>query len=69
MDKYEEVAEIGTGAYGTVYRARDLQNEGKLVALKRIRVKNNEDGMPISTIREIALLKRLATFANPNIVK
>uniref|UniRef100_A0A8C4SFY3 Protein kinase domain-containing protein n=1 Tax=Erpetoichthys calabaricus TaxID=27687 RepID=A0A8C4SFY3_ERPCA len=31
--QYEPVAEIGGGAYGTVYKARDLQS-GKFVALK-----------------------------------
>lgn len=68
--KYEEVAEIGTGAYGTVYKARDLQNEGKFVALKRVRVVlNSEEGMPLSTIREISLLKQIDHFAHPNVVR
>ena len=68
--KYEEVAEIGNGAYGTVYKARDLQNEGRFVALKRVRIVNNGDeGMPLSTIREIALLKQIDNFAHENVVR
>lgn len=68
--KYEEVAEIGNGAYGTVYKARDLQNEGRFVALKRVRIVNNGDeGMPLSTIREIALLKQIDNFAHKNVVR
>ena len=67
--KYEEVAEIGTGAYGTVYKARDLQNEGRFVALKRVRILNSEEGMPLSTIREISLLKQIDHFAHPNVVR
>ncbi|XP_073519366.1 cyclin-dependent kinase 4 isoform X2 [Phyllobates terribilis] len=73
MDKqingqYERVAEIGVGAYGTVYKARDLQS-GKFVALKNVRVQTNENGLPLSTVREVALLKRLEHFDHPNIVK
>lgn len=67
--KYEEVAEIGTGAYGTVYKARDLLNEGRFVALKRVRILNSEEGMPLSTIREISLLKQIDHFAHPNVVR
>ncbi|CAH3129199.1 unnamed protein product [Porites lobata] len=68
--KYEEVAMIGNGAYGTVYKARDLQNEGRFVALKRVRIiVNSEEGMPLSTIREIALLKQIDNFSHENIVR
>ena len=67
--KYEELAEIGNGAYGTVYKARDLQNEGRFVALKRVRIVNSEEGMPLSTIREIALLKQIDHLCHPNIVR
>lgn len=67
--KYEEVAEIGNGAYGTVYKARDLQNEGRFVALKRVRIVNSEEGIPLSTIREIALLKQIDNFSHENIVR
>lgn len=66
---YEEVAEIGNGAYGIVYKARDLQNEGRFVALKRVRIVNSEEGMPLSTIREIAFLKQIDNFAHENIVR
>lgn len=58
-----------TGAYGTVYRARDLANPGRIVALKKVRVALTEDGVPMSTLREIALLKQLDAFQHPNIVK
>lgn len=57
------------GAYGTVYKARDLNNPGKIVALKKVRVALTEDGVPMSTLREIALLKQLDAFQHPNIVK
>ncbi|KAG2468206.1 cyclin-dependent kinase 4 [Polypterus senegalus] len=66
--QYEPVAEIGGGAYGTVYKARDLQS-GKFVALKSVRVQRDQDGVPLSTLREVTLLKQLEQFDHPNIVK
>ncbi|XP_023688041.1 cyclin-dependent kinase 4 [Paramormyrops kingsleyae] len=66
--QYERVAEIGGGAYGTVYKARDRQS-GQFVALKSVRVQTNQDGLPLSTVREVALLKRLEQFEHPNVVK
>lgn len=66
---YEEVALIGSGAYGTVYKARDLANKGEMVALKKVRIPLTEDGVPISLIREISLLKQLENFAHPNVVR
>ncbi|XP_077060669.1 cyclin-dependent kinase 4 [Siphateles boraxobius] len=65
---YEPVAEIGGGAYGTVYKARD-RDSGQFVALKSVRVQTNQDGLPLSTVREVALLKRLEQFDHPNIVR
>ncbi|KAM9813276.1 cyclin-dependent kinase 4 [Neosynchiropus ocellatus] len=66
--QYERVAEIGGGAYGTVYKARDIES-GKFVALKSVRVQTNQNGLPISTVREVALLKRLEQFDHPNVVR
>ncbi|XP_064362141.1 cyclin-dependent kinase 6 isoform X2 [Dromaius novaehollandiae] len=67
--QYECVAEIGEGAYGKVFKARDLKNGGRFVALKRVRVQTSEEGMPLSTIREVAVLRHLETFEHPNVVR
>lgn len=67
--QYECVAEIGEGAYGKVFKARDLKNGGRFVALKRVRVQTGEEGMPLSTIREVAVLRHLETFEHPNVVR
>lgn len=67
--QYEEVSLIGKGAYGVVYKGRDLKNEGQFVAMKMIRIQNTEEGMPMSAIREIALLKQLEAYEHPNIVR
>ncbi|KAB1269425.1 Cyclin-dependent kinase 4 [Camelus dromedarius] len=69
--RYEPVAEIGVGAYGTVYKARD-PHSGHFVALKSVRVPNgggSGGGLPISTVREVALLRRLEAFEHPNVVR
>ncbi|XP_014814998.1 PREDICTED: cyclin-dependent kinase 4 [Calidris pugnax] len=68
MAQYEPVAEIGVGAYGTVYKARDRAS-GRFVALKNVRVTGTENGLPLSAVREVALLKRLEHFDHPNIVR
>ena len=50
-------------------RARDREKDGEIVALKRLRVQSSEEGMPLATVREIALLKQLERFDHPNIVR
>ena len=57
------------GAYGTVYKAKDLSNNGHVVALKKVRVPLTDDGVPMSTLREIALLRQLDQYEHPYIVR
>nr|XP_054496516.1 cyclin-dependent kinase 10 isoform X2 [Agelaius phoeniceus] len=65
VKEFEKLNRIGEGTYGIVYRARDtLTNE--TVALKKVRMDNEKDGMPISSLREITLLLQLQ---HPNIVE
>lgn len=49
-----------------VYKARDLQNAGRIVALKKIRLEAEDEGVPSTAIREISLLKEMN---DPNIVR
>ena len=65
--RYEKLSKIGEGTYGTVYRARD-KITNKIVALKRIRqlAEKSGSGFPLTSIREIKLLKQLT---HPNIVE
>ncbi|XP_038045632.1 cyclin-dependent kinase 4-like [Patiria miniata] len=65
---YSVMSEIGTGAYGTVYKARDCES-GKVVALKKVRLHTGEEGIPMSTLREIGLLKHLGQLEPQNIVR
>ncbi|CAL1266121.1 unnamed protein product [Larinioides sclopetarius] len=66
---YDDMTVIGNGAYGTVYKARDLASNGQYVALKKVTIPLGEDGVPVSTIREIALLKQLTALEHPNVVR
>ena len=69
VNQYEELGLIGSGAYGTVFKARDRNNDGQMVALKKVRVPLAETGVPISILREISVLKQLQRFDHPNVVK
>jgi cyclin-dependent kinase 2 len=58
------VGKIGEGTYGVVYKARDKRS-GEYLALKQIRLEQEEEGVPSTAIREISLLKDLD---HPNVV-
>ena len=64
MDNYEKLEKIGEGTYGIVYKGRDKLS-GQIVALKKIRLETEDEGVPSTAIREISLLKELD---HPNIV-
>ncbi|KAF9198377.1 cyclin-dependent serine/threonine protein kinase [Haplosporangium sp. Z 27] len=58
MDKYQKIEKLGEGTYGIVYKAQNRETND-VVALKRIRLDNEEEGVPCTAIREISLLKEL----------
>ncbi|KAF2345648.1 Protein kinase domain [Trinorchestia longiramus] len=57
VGEFEKLNRIGEGTYGVVYRARD-KSTNEIVALKKIRMMQEKDGMPISGLREILLLQQ-----------
>uniref|UniRef100_A0A8C4WTZ9 cyclin-dependent kinase n=1 Tax=Eptatretus burgeri TaxID=7764 RepID=A0A8C4WTZ9_EPTBU len=65
MDNFQKVEKIGEGTYGVVYKARNKLT-GELVALKKIRLDTETEGVPSTAIREISLLRELN---HPNIVR
>lgn len=65
IDKYKKIEIIGEGTYGTVYKAKDTDT-GEIYALKKIKLESEDEGIPSTAIREIALLKELQ---HPNIVR
>eukprot|EP01029_Cantina_marsupialis_P016397 TRINITY_DN36492_c0_g2_i4.p1 TRINITY_DN36492_c0_g2~~TRINITY_DN36492_c0_g2_i4.p1 ORF type:complete len:312 (+),score=85.48 TRINITY_DN36492_c0_g2_i4:49-936(+) len=62
--RYAKIEKVGEGTYGVVHKAKD-QISGEIVALKKIRLKAEDEGIPSTAIREISLLKELK---HPNIV-
>lgn len=68
MDRYQKIeknAAVGEGTYGVVYKAKDKQTD-QFVALKRIRLEVEDEGIPSTTLREISVLRQLR---HPNIVE
>lgn len=57
-----------SGAYGTVFKGKNKKDDA-VVALKRVRIPITDDGVPLSTIREVSLLKQIGTYRHPNIVQ
>jgi cyclin-dependent kinase len=67
MENYQKMEKIGEGTYGVVYKARDLSTKDqRIVALKKIRLEAEDEGVPSTAIREISLLKEMN---DPNIVR
>ncbi|KAL5114605.1 Cyclin-dependent kinase catalytic subunit [Pleosporales sp. CAS-2024a] len=67
MENYQKMEKIGEGTYGVVYKAKDLTaKDQRIVALKKIRLEAEDEGVPSTAIREISLLKEMN---DPNIVR
>ncbi|KAJ5462629.1 hypothetical protein N7475_007573 [Penicillium sp. IBT 31633x] len=59
MENYQKIEKAGEGAYGVVYRARELNHPNRIVALKKVRLDCEDEGIPSTAIREISLLKEM----------
>ncbi|KAJ2840713.1 hypothetical protein J3B02_006182, partial [Coemansia erecta] len=70
VNEYKKIGRIGEGTYGIVYRARH-KNSNSVVALKRMRVSMDGEtrGLPLSSFREVALLKKLQHKNIVNIIE
>jgi cell cycle related kinase len=58
MDQYELMGKIGEGTFGEVFKAKHVQC-GRMVALKKVRIRNVHDGIPKNLLREIKALEML----------
>jgi hypothetical protein len=54
MERYQKMEKIGEGTYGVVYKAKDRVS-GEIIALKKIRLEAEDEGIPSTAIREISL--------------
>lgn len=65
VDNFERLNHIEEGSYGWVSRAREVQT-GEVVALKKLKMDNLNDGFPVTALREIQTLKEARN--HPHIV-
>ncbi len=65
VSEFEKLNRVGEGTYGIVYRARDTRS-GEIVALKKMRMDREKDGIPVSGLREISIL---LTCHHENVVR
>jgi len=63
--RFTKLIKLGEGTYGVVFKAKDNKTQ-QTVAIKKIRLEHDQDGIPATAIREISLLKEIS---NNNIVK
>ncbi|KAJ9474361.1 Cyclin-dependent kinase 1 [Pseudozyma hubeiensis] len=64
LDDYEISIKLGQGTFGEVLKGRQILT-GTQVALKKVTIHDAKDGLPITALREIKLLKKLK---HPSIV-
>ena len=60
IQNYRRVRKIGSGTYGDVYEAIDLIS-WETVAIKKVKLAEETNGFPITSIREIEILDKLKT--------
>lgn len=58
-DAYDNFQWLGEGAYGEVYKARDIATK-EIVAIKKIKM-GGKEGFPITAVREIKILSMLGS--------
>lgn len=63
---YEKLGRVGEGTYGVVYRGREHAT-GQIVALKKVRMDKEKDGIPVTAVREMGILMRCRK--HPHIVE
>uniref|UniRef100_A0A3B4YRK5 Cyclin-dependent kinase 21 n=1 Tax=Seriola lalandi dorsalis TaxID=1841481 RepID=A0A3B4YRK5_SERLL len=68
---YELLSEVGEGSYSKVYKAREVGEKQRLLAVKKFNIHGDtsDSGIPAFMIREVALLRKMKYFNHPNIVK
>ena len=65
LDEFQKLEKISEGTYGVVYKARD-KITNQFVALEKICLETESEGVPSTAIREIFLLKE---HDHPNVVR
>jgi len=63
-NEYDFKDRVGSGTFGEVHKAKDSRTK-EIVAMKHIYMANENEGVPITALREIKILKQLN---HPNII-
>ncbi|VDM35514.1 unnamed protein product [Hydatigera taeniaeformis] len=66
-DKYQPSDLLGAGAYGRVFKG--TAPDGQVVALKEIVIPADDQGIPLSTLRELAVLRKVQAHKSPYLVQ
>ena len=56
VEDYLKIEKIGEGTYGVVFKGKHKKTN-EIVAMKKIRLDNESEGVPYTTMREISILK------------
>lgn len=59
MDRYRILNKVGEGTFGEVFRALQIETD-TIVALKKIRVRRVEEGIPKGILREVKALEHIS---------
>ncbi|EAR91242.1 cyclin-dependent kinase-like Serine/Threonine kinase family protein (macronuclear) [Tetrahymena thermophila SB210] len=62
-DRFKCLQKIGEGTYGIVYKGFDTQTNTQ-VAIKKVKLDQEQEGIPQSALREICILKDLSDHQN-----
>lgn len=65
MEKYEKAETLGEGQFGVVFKAKHKET-GQIVAIKKIRLGKAKEGVNMTALREVKLLRELQS---PHIVR
>lgn len=65
VDEFMILNKIEEGTFGVTYRALELGTD-EIVALKRLKMENEKEGFPITSLREINMLMKCRR--HPNVV-
>jgi len=65
IQDFKSIHQLGEGAYGVVYKGVN-EKTGEVIALKKIKLETQSEGVPSTTIREISVLREID---HPNVVK
>lgn len=65
MERYDKGEVLGQGTFGVVFKALDKQT-GQVVAIKKLRMGTAKEGINVTALREIKLLKEIRS---PHVVR